>query len=71
MLQNPKVNMKIDLGNPESIKELQRKIGNTGNNISGKFGALTYENLKRYIAGETPIQRDPKTGIGFPKKRKK
>lgn len=71
MLQNPKVNMKIDLGNPESIKELQRKIGNTGNNISGKFGAVTYENLKRYIAGETPIQRDPKTGIGFPKKRKK
>ena len=71
MLQNPKVNMKIDLGNPESIKELQRKIGNTGNNISGKFGALTYENLKKYIAGETPIQRDPKTGIGFPKKRKK
>lgn len=71
MLQNPKVNMKIDLGNPESIKELQRKIGNTGNNISGKFGALTYENLKRYIAGETPIQRDSKTGIGFPKKRKK
>ena len=71
MLQNPKVNMKIDLGNPESIKELQRKIGNTGNNISGKFGALTYENLKRYIVGETPIQRDPKTGIGFPKKRKK
>ena len=70
MLQNPKVNMKIDLGNPESIKELQRKIGNTGNNISGKFGALTYENLKRYIAGETPIQRDPKTGIGFPKKKK-
>ena len=71
MLQNPKVNMKIDLGNPESIKELQRKIGNTGSNISGKFGALTYENLKRYIAGEAAIQRDAKTGIGYPKKRKK
>ena len=71
MLQDPKVNMKIDLGNTEAIKELQRKIGNTGNNISGKFGALTYENLKRYIAGESAIQRHPGTGIGVVKNKKK